>query len=228
MLTASSADSWIAKRSSGKSTAERRAPVRRVGSRGEVGARPARARVANTSISGGMTGWRSRRVDVLDPARGERSDLEPERTNVQATVVATSAQADRVGLAPLHTLERHRRERDQRMPATRMKMPPKCQITSAATAPATYPPAAAAYAPKTWSQRPAAGEARERDGAHARGAGQEDDLASRRPERPREAALDSDDATNSVGISATSRTRVASASGDRGGDEKLPSGVKVA
>ena len=35
-------------------------------------------------------------------------------------------------------------------------------------------------------------EARERDGAHAGGARQEDGLASRRLERPREAALESD------------------------------------
>ena len=35
-------------------------------------------------------------------------------------------------------------------------------------------------------------EARERDGAYGRGAGQENDLASRRLERPREAALESD------------------------------------
>ena len=123
----------------------------------------------------------------------------------------------------MHTLERHRRERDQRDAGD--------QDEDAAEVPDHVCRYGAGLVPacgrgvRAEDVVPAAGggEARKRDGAHARGAGQEEGLASRRLERPREAALDSDsheqrrDQRHQPNVR-RQRQR------DRGGDEKLPSG----
>ena len=114
------------------------------------------------------------------------------RHNVQASVVATSARCGRIGLAPTDTFDRHRRERDQRDAGDEdedaAEMPDHVRRRGAELV------TARGRGVRAEDVVPAPGdrEARERDGAHARGAGQEDGLASRRLERPREAALESD------------------------------------
>ena len=71
-------------------------------------------------------------------------------------------------------------------------MPPKCQITSCRHGAELVAAGGRGVRAEDVVPAPGGREARERDGAHARGAGEEDGLASRRLERPREAALESD------------------------------------
>ena len=128
---------------------------------------------------------------MADPARGERSDLEPEAQRPGGRGRDHGA-GGRVGLAPLDALDRHRRERDQRdagdededageVPGhvhrrrAELVTARGCGVRAEDVAPV-----------------PGGGKAGERNGTHARDPREEDDLAPRRLERPREAALESD------------------------------------
>ena len=100
-------------------------------------------------------------------------------------------------------------------------MPPKCQMTSAATAPELVAARGGGVRAEDVVPAPGEREAHKRDGADARGAGQEEHLPSRRLERPREAALESDRHEQRRDQSHQPNVR-RQREHDRGADEKLP------
>ena len=138
-----------------------------------------------------MTGWRSRSVtcSIQREANVPTSSAEAQRPGDRGRDERTCR---RVGLAPTDTLDRHRRERDERNAGDEDEdageVPDHVCCRGAELVPA------GGRGVRAEDVVPAAGdcEARERDDAHARGAGEEDGLTSRGLKRPREAALDSD------------------------------------
>ena len=138
-----------------------------------------------------MTGCRSRSV-TWSTQREANVPTSSARHSVQASRGRDQGAGGRVGLAPLDALDRHRRERDQRNAGDEDEdageMPDHVHRRRAELVTARGRRVRAEDIAPTSGGR----EAHKREGAHTCDAGQEDGLAPRRLERPREAALESD------------------------------------